>query len=463
MIIGRPIANTQLYVLDGYRNPQPVGMTGELYIGGVGVARGYLHRPELTRERFIADPFSTEPGARLYKTGDLVKYRPDGTLEYLGRVDHQVKIRGYRIELGEIEAQIAAHASVSECVVLAREDVPGEKRLVAYTVGGNARELRAHVHAHLPEYMVPAAFVVLGAMPLTPNGKIDRKALPVPELATSGHAYVAPQTATEQRVAEIWAEVLGVTRVGVDDHFFELGGHSLLATKVISRVRDALHVEVALRALFETPTLRAFAAKLDTLAPAARGTHIEQSARHDDLPLSFAEQRMWILDQLEPGSPLYNIPTAVRWTGALDAATLERSVNAIVARHATLRTTFAMRDNRAARVIADALAIDVALVDLRAPDASARTAELHRLAAEQARRPFDLATGPLLRIHLFRLADDEHVLLLVIHHIVSDGWSASVFWSELGEHYRAFSTGNRPSCRRSRSNTPTSRHGNASG
>ena len=438
--IGRPIANTQIYLLDATRELVAPGSIGEIYIGGVGVARGYLGRPELTAEQFVDSPFA--PG-RLYRTGDLARWLSDGTFEYLGRVDHQVKIRGFRIELGEIEAVLAQAPDVRACVVLAREDAAGDKRLVAYVVGGDVATLRARLATKLPDYMVPSAFVMLDELPLTPNGKIDRKALPAPERASSARAYSAPRTAIEQTVAEIWAETLGVERVGLDDHFFELGGHSLLATRLVSRVREVCDAEASLRTLFEAPTLGAFVAKLGGLASSA-ATRIAARPRDRELPLSFAEQRLWFLDQLEPGSPLYNVPDAVHWTGALDVAALERSVNWLVARHESLRTTFVTRDSVGIRVIADALAVSVPVIDLSALSESDRVAELRHLTHDEARGRFDLANGPLLRVRVFRLAANDHVLLLVVHHIVFDGWSSGVWWSELDDCYRAFASGREP-------------------
>ena len=301
--IGYPIANLRLHVLDTHYAPVPRGAAGEIHLAGIGLGRGYLDRPALTAERFVPDPFSPEPGGRLYRTGDLGRVRADGAIEYLGRIDHQVKIRGFRIELGEIEAQIAAHPSVRECVVLVREDSPGDKRLVAYLVGGDVAAVRARLATKLPDYMVPSAFVVLDALPLTPNGKIDRKALPAPDRQVSGKPFVATTTPAQGQVAAIWATVLGVERVGADDNFFELGGHSLLATQVISRVRQAFQIELPLRTLFEAPTVAAFAGKIDTVERDAVSTaaRIAPIARDGALPLSFAEERQWFLEQLEPG------------------------------------------------------------------------------------------------------------------------------------------------------------------
>ena len=331
--IGRPIVNTQVYILDGSLNPVPVGVAGELHIGGDGLARGYLNRPELTAEKFIHNPFSADPTSRLYKTGDLSRYLPDGNIEFLGRIDHQVKIRGYRIELGEIESVLRQHRSVPEAVVLAREESPGDKQLVAYVVFNRdevctVSELRSFLRGKLPDYMVPSAFVALDSLPLTPNGKVDRKALPAPdqirpELQAS---FVAPRTPIEEIIAEVWAEVLKLGKVGIHDNFFDLGGHSLLATQIISRVRDAFQMDIPLRTLFEKPTVAGLAERFEEIHQKKQGLQILPLlpvSRDKDLPLSFAQQRLWFLDQLEPGSTVYNVPGTVRIRGQLNVAALD--------------------------------------------------------------------------------------------------------------------------------------------
>ncbi|HEU4558483.1 MAG TPA: amino acid adenylation domain-containing protein, partial [Longimicrobium sp.] len=442
--IGRPVANTRAYLLDARGEPVPVGVPGELYIGGGQVARGYLDRPGLTAGRFAPDSFAREPGARLYRTGDLGRWLPDGTIEFLGRTDFQVKIRGFRIELGEIEARLAEHAAVRDAVVLAREDAPGDRRLVAYCVadeGWDVESLRAHLAGRLPGYMVPAAFVRLDAFPVTAGGKVDRKALPAPEgdaLAT--RAYEAPEGETEQALAAIWAEVLRAERVGRRDNFFELGGHSLLAVQVISRVRQRLEVEVALADLFARPVLADFARGLES-ASRAELPPIEPVERGADLPLSFAQQRLWFIDQLEGAGAAYNIPTRQRLRGELDGAALRRALDWIVARHEALRTTFAEVNGEAVQRIAPAEESPFQLTehDLRGDPESG--AELHRLIAEESGAPFDLERGPLIRGRLVRMADDDHVLLITMHHIVSDAWSMGVFTRELGALYAAFQAG----------------------
>ncbi len=450
--IGRPIANTQLYVLDGHMNPVPIGVSGELYIGGDGVARGYLNRPELTAERFIVDPFRSEAGARLYKTGDLARYLPDGNIEYLGRLDDQVKIRGFRIELGEIEAVLGQQPTVRDAVVMVREDEPGDKRLVAYVVAAQDEaaptdsELRSFLKEKLPEYMVPSAYVVLDEIPLTVNGKVDRRALPAPDEARPEleGVYVAPRTAVEEAVAGIWAEVLKVDRVGVHDNFFELGGHSLLATQVISRVRKSLQVELPLRSLFEFPT----AATLSERVEAARqsnevlhDTPIPRASRDKEMPLSFAQERLWFIDQLEPGGSAYNVPDTMRLTGRLNVEALRQALDGIVARHESLRTSFPVVQGRPAQVVAPSLNLALPIIDLGGLAESQREAEALRLVAEEVQRPFDLSRVPLVRARLFRIDEEDHILVLTLHHIISDGWSMGVLFRDLGTLYEAFAAG----------------------
>jgi len=449
--IGRPFANTRLYILDEHLQPVPVGVPGELYVGGPGVARGYHNRPELTKKKFIPDPFSDGPEARLYKTGDLARYLPDGNIEFLGRLDYQVKIRGFRIEPGEIEAVLSGHPAVRDAAVVALEIAPGDKRLAAYVVPAQeppptAGELRLFLQERLPDYMVPSAFVLMDALPLTPNGKVDRQALPAPDwsLRQLEGEYVAPRTPVEEVLANIWAQVLGVKQVGVHDNFFELGGHSLLATQLVSRVREAFEIDLPLRNVFESPTVAMLAEHIEILQRTEAGVQappIRPVSRDRELPLSFAQQRLWFLDQLEPNSPMYNIPDVVRLIGPLDVEVLKRCLNEIVRRHEVLRTTFAVVDGRPVQVIAPELTIPLPVVDLRSLPKAEREEEALRLATREAQRPFDLARGPLLRATLLRLDDEEHIALLTVHHIVSDGWSTSVFMGEMAALYEAFSTG----------------------
>ncbi|HEU4556864.1 MAG TPA: amino acid adenylation domain-containing protein, partial [Longimicrobium sp.] len=439
--IGVRIPDLRLYVLDPARKPVPIGVPGELYVGGAGVARGYLNRPELTAERFVDDPFA--PG-RLYRTGDRVRWMADGTLEYLGRLDEQVKIRGFRIELGEVEAALRQASGVRDCAVVVREDEPGDRRLVAYVVREAEPEaLRDRVRRSLPEYMLPAAFVFLDALPLTSNGKLDRKALPAPEPASAEDRYVAPRTPVEEVLAGIWAEVLRLERVGVEESFFDLGGHSLLATRVVSRIREVLAVELPLRALFEGPTVAELAkvveemrrAELPVLPPVVP---VERTA---PLPLSFAQERLWFIDRLQPGSTTYNIPAAWRLGGALDRAALERSLGEIVRRHETLRTVFAEVDGSPVQVITPFDGFVVPVEDLSVLGEADRAAAVRHRAVEETRRVFDLSAGPLFRAALLRLGEEDHVLQLSMHHIVSDGWSMGVLFRELSALYEAYREG----------------------
>ncbi|WP_275761271.1 non-ribosomal peptide synthetase [Ralstonia pseudosolanacearum] len=442
--IGRPIANTQIYVLDADRQPVPLGVTGEIYIGGAGVARGYLNRPELTAERFVVNPFHGEGRERMYKTGDLGRWLPDGSLEYQGRADAQVKLRGFRIELGEIEARLSQCAGVREAAVMVREDAPGEQRLVAYYVSGEAIEaqtLREQLQASLPEYMVPAAYVKLEHLPLTPNGKLDRKALPTPEgQAYASTAYEAPQGEVEVALAGIWQTLLGVERVGRHDDFFALGGHSLQAVRLVAQVRTQLGAELGLTELFAQPSLSAVAQAIvrgqGTALPA-----ITAADRSEPLPLSFAQQRLWFLAQMEGGSEAYHIPVGLRLKGELDEPALRRSLDRIVARHEALRTRFEVQEGQAVQRVAPAdVGLTLDCVDLSAEEASEH--QLGLLAEAEARAPFDLEQGPLIRGRLVKLGEQEHVLLITMHHIVSDGWSQGVLARELGSLYEAYRAGN---------------------
>jgi amino acid adenylation domain-containing protein len=449
--IGRPIANTQIYLLDRHLQPLPIGVPGELHIGGDGLSEGYLRRPELTAEKFVPNPFSSEPGARLYKTGDLARYLPNANIEVLGRIDHQVKIRGFRIELGEIEAILSQHPAVQEVVALVREDVAGDKRLVAYLVSNQApaptaSELRGFLKEKLPEYMAPSAFLILEKLPLTPNGKVDRRALPKLDGAEPerGGIFVAPRSPVEEMLAEIWAEVLGFEQVSVHDNFFELGGHSLLATQVISRLRDVFQVDLPLRRIFEASTVAGLAERVEMALRAGEGSQsspIERISRGQDLPLSFAQQRLWFIDQLDRGNPAYNFPIAVRLTGSLNVAALEQSLNEIVRRHEALRTIYGEVKGQPVQIISPTLTLPLPVLDLRALSESNRESQAMRLAVEESRRPFNLAQGPLLRVILLKLDDEEHVLLLTVHHIVTDGWSMGVLFREIASLYEACVTG----------------------
>jgi acyl carrier protein len=364
----------------------PVGVYGELYIGGAGLARGYLNRAELTAERFVPNRFSKNPGERLYRTGDKVRWRGDGNLEFAGRFDHQVKIRGYRIELGEIESVLQGLSGVRQALVIAREDEPGDQRLVAYVVGEqqiSVNDLRAELQSRLPEYMLPSAMVMLEEMPLTPNGKLDRKALPKPDLQVSEQGYVAPRTAVEEIIAGLFAQVLKLERVSIEESFFELGGHSLLATQLVSRLKSTFEIELPLRVVFESPTVAGLAKQVEAtrqqglvlIAPA-----MERVDRHLSLPLSFAQQRLWFIDQLEPGSAAYNVPAAVRLLGELDESALARSFQEMVNRHEVLRTHFATVEGEAVQVIEPTYKLALEVLDFS--DLSEQ--ERETIASEQA-------------------------------------------------------------------------------
>ncbi|MCY1047015.1 amino acid adenylation domain-containing protein [Corallococcus sp. bb12-1] len=438
--IGHAISGTSVYVLDEAGHEVPPGVVGELYTGGSGLAWGYWQRPDLTAERFLPDAFSTQPGARMYRSGDLVRRRQDGALDFVGRGDQQVKVRGFRIELGEIEAALLLHASVQDAVALVREDVPGDKRLITYVKASEpltASLLRTHLKAHLPTHMLPSAIVVMDAMPLTVNGKVDRKALPDPrDRPGAEDDFVAPETALERGIARVWAEVLRVDAVSATAHFFELGGQSLLATQVIARLGDVVQRPVALRTLFEHPTLRDFAAALEAVHPTSG--HVEArilpctDATREQL--SFSQQRLWFLDRWMPGSPLYSLPMALRLGGALEASVLEQALQAVVDRHEALRTTFPGDGVSVQRV---ARRLSVALERVESHSAEETATWMQR----EAEQPFNLAEGPLFRARLIREAEQRHVLVLNLHHIISDGWSFGVLYREVSSEYRTRSLG----------------------
>jgi amino acid adenylation domain-containing protein len=442
--VGRPISNTRVYLLDAAMQPVPRGVPGEVCLGGAGLARGYLRRPELTAQRFVPDPFSTEPGARLYRTGDLARYLPDGNLELLGRIDHQVKVRGFRIELGEIETVLRQHPAVTDAVLVVHTDQAGDKRLIAYLAVKQlltTPELRRHVQAQLPEYMTPAGFVLVDALPLTPNGKIDRRALPAwqPDLQGAMETSAAPQTPLQELVADQWAQVLGVERIGLHDNFFELGGHSLLATQIVARLRQQLGYDLTVRAIFEKPTVASLVEWLEAQQqmPTAQSPHIERVGCQQPLPLSFSQQQLWLIEQLAPGNPAYHIPIVVRLTGSLTQTALQHSLNDIVRRHDTLRTTFILKDGLPIQTIRPDLDLAIATFDLQAWPPDKREAEAMRSIVEHVRQPFDLTHGPMIRAALFVLDEAHYFLSVTIHHIVFDGWSTGIFLQELETLYRA--------------------------
>lgn len=484
--IGKPLANKQIYLLDVALQPVPIGVPGELYIGGVGVARGYLKRPESTAERFIANPFAA---GRLYRTGDLARWLPDGNIEFIGRIDQQVKIRGFRIELGEIEAILHQHPAVQEAVVIARDDTPNEKRLVAYvvtkdkltswqadqmnsrsedvilspphpltlsdTLASLSASLRSHLQQKLPAYMLPSAFVLLEALPVTPNGKVDRKALPAPDLSTlaSRETVVPPRTPTEVILAQIWSEVLGVAQVGRHDNFFQLGGHSLLAIQVVARLRTQQNWEVPLRQLFDQPTIAALAAWLDQeqvgepSATQQPGGRLQPVARTQPLPLSFNQEDAWLLRQSTTIRSVHqqNSGATYRLRGKLNVPALQQSINVLIQRHEILRTIFVPMDNTqpsalpatVGQVVVAEAVIALSVLDLSPLSPAAQAEETARLQQAEQVTPLDLTQAPALRVSLIRLGSEEHLLLLTIHHITVDAWSMGILWKELSEIYRA--------------------------
>ena len=446
--IGRPIANARVYILDRAGEPVPVGVSGEIHIGGAGLARGYLNRPELTAERFVPDPFSEEAGNRLYRTGDLGRYLKDGTIEFLGRADSQVKLRGYRIELGEIETALREHGAVEEAAVVMKEE-----RLVAYVVPRagtpvSSTQLRHYLKEKLPEYMLPGAIVPIEALPLNPNGKVDRSALPSLD---AGHLKLkspsaAPKNPIEEILIAIWEEVLGLSEVGVEDDFFELGGHSLLATQIAARIRDRLGLELPLRSFFEKPTILRLASSIvgkgrdQTRLPPVRP--VSQNQRKD-LPITSAQERLWFLDQIAPGNACYNIPIVMRLRGQLHVDALARSITEVVRRHEVLRTTFRAEVGAPRQVVQPPKKIEVTVQDVRVWPQKDREAEIERLIAEEAGRRFDLSREQW-RMKVIRAGERDHIVAITVHHIIADGWSIGVLLEEVQTLYGCFIEG-RPS------------------
>ena len=535
--IGRPIGNAQLYMLDRRLEATPVGVTGELFIGGTGLARGYLRRPGQTGEKFIPHPFPQEPGARLYRTGDLARYLADGNVEFIGRTDHQVKLRGYRIELGEIEAALCEHPKVKQCAVMLREDEPGQKDLVAYLVSEiqynpplgadqkidrmvreardpdavekpgrlrervempersgdmaevaedehpgrtglynlyarrvgfdsapspspsiprrepvvaetkpTAEELREHLRRRIPEYMSPGAFVFLNELPLTSNGKVDREKLPPVKDAKRGvkQEEVGSRTPVEEILAGIYEEALRSDRVGIHDNFFEIGGHSLLATRVISRAKQAFGVNIAVSGIFEEPTIAGLGRKIEEMlrsGETAEAPPIVKAPRSGNPPLSFAQRRLWFLDQLAPNTSLYNCPGMVRLDGRVDFDIWERVINEIVRRHESLRTRFEVEEGEPVQVIDAWEPRRLEQVDLTSLPLREREEEAGRIAREEAETGFDLSRGPLLRVKVLKLGEEDHLALYTMHHIVSDEWLMGILIREVETLYRAYSMG----------------------
>ena len=450
--IGCPIANTRVYVLNSDQQVVPVYVPGALYVGGDGLARGYWNRSDLTAERFIPDPFSDKPGARLYKTGDRVRWLPDGQLEFLGRIDDQIKIRGFRVEPGEVEGALGRHPGVRQAAVVAT----AQQQLAAYVVPAEGQastptELREFARQHLPEYMVPGFFTLLQQLPLTPSGKLDRRALPAPEPIADGANYVQPETSIEQVVAAVWADVLRVKRVGMQDNFFELGGHSLLAMQVVGRLRSILGIDVPIPVFFSTPTVAGLTAWLEAnphdgdadTAPRLLASPPSADGR-PEAPQSFAQQRLWFLCQLAPDNPLYSTQTTIPLRGELDRDALERTLTELVRRHESLRTTFGDHDGEPVQWVDPLTPVRLFVIDLRHLPAGRRQAELQQLRRVEVMKPFDLTRGPLIRFNLLLLEEQRQALFLVMHHIITDGWSMGVLRRELDTLYEAFRAG-RPS------------------
>jgi amino acid adenylation domain-containing protein len=445
--IGRPIANTQLYILDSYLSYAPMTMLGELFIGGDGVARGYLGRPDLTAEKFLPNPSAKLPGARMYQTGDLVRFLPSGDIEFVRRRDHEVKIRGFRVDPGEIEVLLSAHPNLKEAVVLTQSDRTGDNVLAAYVVPKVIQpperlipQLRSYLEKHLPDYLRPSLFYVLSALPLTANGKLDRSALALLNAdASPGRGQQQLQSVVAEIIAGVWAEVLGLKEFGAEENFFELGGHSLLGTQVISRLRKIFMTEVALRDLFEAPTVAALAKRIEVVRrrnlPGA--PPLVPSVRNGPPPLSFAQQRLWFLDRLHPNNAAYHVPLSLRLSGALNIPVLKQSLESIVRRHEVLRTALRLSADEPVQVILEAQDFPLLVVDLGTLNEIPREFEARRLASEEAGHPFDLTSGPLVRATLLKTGQDEYIALFTLHHIVCDGWSLGIFGRELTMLYEA--------------------------
>lgn len=452
--IGRPIANTRIYLLDAHLRPVPIGVPGELYIGGASLARGYLNRPALNLQNFIQDPFINRPGERLYKTGDLARYLPDGHIELIGRLDDQVKIRGYRIELGEVRTALEQYPALRQAIVLAQRDTTGNRVLVAYVVVDEQtvpdhHALRAFLQTKLPEYMIPSAFMKLETMPLTSNGKIDQQALPVPwrDQRELDKAAVEPRTPIEELLTGIWATILGIKSLETSDNFFALGGHSLLAMQVIARIRDVWQMAIPLRAIFDRPTVASLAHYLETLSRPGRNVPSLREAarpRQREVPTTVSQAHFWKLDRLLPGAPFSNMTYAMRLKGVLNVSALEQGCCELVARHDILRTTFTRHAERITQVTAPARKVPLIVEKLSTlPQTTGRDVATKRLIRQATLFPFDLTQGPLIRFYLLQIDAHEHVFLITIHHIISDGWSLRRLVHELSTLYRAFLHGER--------------------
>ncbi|MBA2678710.1 MAG: amino acid adenylation domain-containing protein, partial [Ktedonobacteraceae bacterium] len=449
--IGKAIAHKEVYVLDPDLHPVAPGESGEIYIGGEGLARGYLHQPNITAERFVPHPFTDQPGSRLYRTGDLARLLLDGSLEFLGRLDYQVKIRGFRIEPGEVEVALERHPLITQAVVLAQESPSVGVRLVAYTVinqqpGPGVDELRSFIRTWVPEYMVPALFVPMNAFPLTPNGKVDRQALPEPDQARPDldEAFVAPRNVDEQYLADIWASVLGLESIGIHDNFFALGGHSLSAMQIIARVREIFHVDLPFSTLFATPTVVETMMAIHALQSVAQPLTvcpIQPAPRDGYLPLAFAQEQVWLIHQLAPDNRAYMASSHIKIEGDFDMSLLKRSIDELVVRHEILRTAFPTVDQLPVQIIHEPQPQDLNVIDLEPFPEPEREAEIQRLIREASSAPFDIERLPLMRWTLLKLSAQDHILILVEHHFVHDGWSSNMLLAELSEIYTALLEG----------------------
>ncbi len=447
--LGHPLPHVQLYVLDERLEPVPIGVPGEVCIGGIGLARGYQGRAAETAQVFVPHPFSAQPGARLYRTGDRGRWHEDGHLEYLGREDGQVKLRGYRIELGEIEARLREHEAVGEAVVMLHEHETLGQHIVAYVTTVSEQEelgeeLREWLQQQVPDYLVPAFIVVLEAWPLTSSGKIDRQALLQQTanlmLVTEQPGVQAARTPIEALIAACWCEVLELEQIGLEENFFDLGGHSLLAARVVMKLQAVMQIEIPVRHLFEALTVAALAQVVEQLLRGGQAVvtpPLVPVSRTQPLPLSFAQQRLWFLDQLQPGGTVYLMPISQRLHGPMHVRALEQSLEELQRRHESLRTTFLVHEGEPVQVIHPAQPFCLPVIDLQGLHASRREYEGRRLAQQEGQRPCDLTQGPLLRTYLLRLQSQEHVFLQTMHHIISDGWSNDVFVRELSQLYQA--------------------------
>ncbi|MDH5394004.1 MAG: amino acid adenylation domain-containing protein, partial [Gammaproteobacteria bacterium] len=450
--VGKPVANTQAYILDAELRKLPVGVAGELYIGGAGLARGYRNHPELTRASFLAAASAGDVGQRIYRTGDLARYLSDGRLECLGRADSQVKLRGYRIEMGEIESNLDAHPSVKQCVAIVREDQPADQRLAAYYVCRAEMEvspdqLRQHLRTLLPEYMMPQFFIALDVLPLTPAGKIDRKSLPKPaDVQTDDNeSLVKAQSETEIDLVKIWRDALGVASIGINSNFFELGGHSLLASQVWVQICHHFEIELPLYQLFLLPTVAELAQEIDKCQASQSSALAATIPGRDETQtdyLSFAQQRLWYIEQIDPGTAMYNLPSAFELRGELDLENLNSSLQAIIKRHESLRTVVGWQNNEPVQIVKPEIALDFPLVDLQQYQGSEQDRQLKSILQSETKTPFDLEKGPLFKTRLIKLEKNRHVLFFMPHHIIWDGLSFDVFVNELIEDYESSAAGN---------------------